>query len=314
MINFVFQSILFSKPTKFSRLSLRYCRTAKKSSKWRTINLGCIHPNGAGWLAFQAAILHCRGSPPAEGVDKTDARRGLRCDRLTRPFRSTDSHDDLKAPLTRRLWGFLLSRHSEPCRMDSRLPGRVTREDLQGKETETSRRPASLFALSSLPQPQQVAICRRLRLRNLHLHDLDSSDGARGEMRTSVVQLRGQPMVARSRIDSPCCQPTANQRLAWAGPTNRRLGLPDALFSASWSASVVLAQPMRLSSLSLYQTVLPTAPPNLGSVCTLPVPRIARLPSSHIQRSVSSTDVAPTRLSHRGCPDLSVSSVPRLAS
>ncbi|VEL09046.1 unnamed protein product [Protopolystoma xenopodis] len=28
----------------------------------------------AEWLACQAPILHCRGSTPAEGVDKTDAK------------------------------------------------------------------------------------------------------------------------------------------------------------------------------------------------------------------------------------------------
>ncbi|VEL08086.1 unnamed protein product [Protopolystoma xenopodis] len=31
----------------------------------------------AEWLACQASILHCRGSTPAAGVDKTDARSKL---------------------------------------------------------------------------------------------------------------------------------------------------------------------------------------------------------------------------------------------
>ncbi|VEL27884.1 unnamed protein product [Protopolystoma xenopodis] len=31
----------------------------------------------AEWLACQASVLHCRGSNPAEGVDKTNARSKL---------------------------------------------------------------------------------------------------------------------------------------------------------------------------------------------------------------------------------------------
>ncbi|VEL09026.1 unnamed protein product [Protopolystoma xenopodis] len=33
--------------------------------------------NVTEWLACQVPILHCRGSTPAEGVDKTDARSKL---------------------------------------------------------------------------------------------------------------------------------------------------------------------------------------------------------------------------------------------